>query len=179
VNDVGFDISAIDDKGNEIAYLRAHMATFRMLIEQGYNWFDLIDAEECNGGISGTGAAKYIRLRDLQHALYILDTHDTRSRLGYLDSRASPVVGEYVREAMKSENQASMDAMMKELVGEATWNQVKNVMGPDSQDVMDKPVSKETTDRFSEFKPALHQFMASCILWCLSNGTSEIKIHFG
>lgn len=61
---MGFDIYAIEnvlwESGDEIAYHRAYMGAFRMMREQGYDWFNLIDAEECNGGVSGNGTEKFI-----------------------------------------------------------------------------------------------------------------------
>jgi hypothetical protein len=78
---MGFDIYAIDEEGNEVAYLRAYMGAFRMCREQGYDWFKLIDAEECDGGVSGTGESKRISLRNLEKALEVLKEHDPKGKL--------------------------------------------------------------------------------------------------
>lgn len=80
---MGFDITALsleeynDDWGkkDEVAYHRAYMGGFRMMREQGYDWFDLINAYECYGGVSGTGEAKMINLSDLRNALKVLLKH--------------------------------------------------------------------------------------------------------
>ena len=46
------------------------MGTFGMIQEQGYDWFKLIDATECDGGVSGLGIEKKIKLVKL---LYWID----------------------------------------------------------------------------------------------------------
>ncbi len=72
---MGFDITANDLEGNEIAYHRSYMGGFRMMVEQGYDWFNLINAEECDNGVSGSGDTKLIKLEDLKNALKILLKH--------------------------------------------------------------------------------------------------------
>ena len=72
---MGFDIFARDGE-EEVVYLRAYMGAFRMCEEQGYDWFELIDAQECNGGVSGTGEEKQIKLSDLRKALKVLESHN-------------------------------------------------------------------------------------------------------
>ncbi len=69
---MGFDITAMDETGNEVADHRVYMGGFRMMYEQGYNWFELIDAMDCYGGVSGTGESKLIMKRDLIKARDIL-----------------------------------------------------------------------------------------------------------
>ena len=78
---MGFDITAYDNKGNEIADLHAYMGAFRMLSEQGYDWFTLIDAIDCNCGVSGCGRSSPISLVNLKNAMQKLDTHDTKGKL--------------------------------------------------------------------------------------------------
>lgn len=80
---MGFDIYAYesDKETTEIAYLRAYMGAFRMCREQGYDWFELIDAYECYGGVSGNGNGKYIALTKLLNAMYELQHHDTKGKL--------------------------------------------------------------------------------------------------
>ncbi|MEX2681334.1 MAG: hypothetical protein Q6373_007020 [Candidatus Sigynarchaeota archaeon] len=94
---MGFDIMALDDAGNDIAYLRASNRTFRMLSEQGYDWFGLLDANDCYGGVSGTGESMMISLDNLNRAMAALHTHDTKGRLGSVDPLRSPVIGEQLR----------------------------------------------------------------------------------
>ncbi len=53
--------------------------------EQGYDWFGLIGACECDGGPSGTGARKKIPIASIERALKLLETHDTK---GHVDSTA-------------------------------------------------------------------------------------------
>ena len=80
---MGFDISAyaidkeiLDFRDlKEIAYHRAYMGGFRMMTEQGYDWFELINAYDCYGGVSGNGTAKVISLKLLKNALKVLLTH--------------------------------------------------------------------------------------------------------
>jgi hypothetical protein len=61
---MGFDIEA--ENGSEIS---TYMGAFRMLTEQGYDWFELIDAYDCYGGVSGNGNEKAIKLSNLEKAL--------------------------------------------------------------------------------------------------------------
>jgi len=81
VNILGFDISAYDLEGKEIAYLRAYMQAFRMCREQGYDWFKLIDAEDQYCGVSGCGGQKEILLSNLRKAMKALEEHDTQGKL--------------------------------------------------------------------------------------------------
>lgn len=70
---MGFDITAYDDDDDqEVAYYRTYMGGFRMMKEQGYDWFDLIDAYDCYGGVSGNGKDKQISVLKLRNALNIL-----------------------------------------------------------------------------------------------------------
>lgn len=78
---MGFDIWAYDEKRHEVAYLRSYMGGFRMTAEQGYDWFKLIDASECDAGVSGNGDEKYISLDKLINALNVLEKHDPRGKL--------------------------------------------------------------------------------------------------
>lgn len=78
---MGFDIFAVDKEGKVIAYHRAYMGGFRMMHEQGYDWFSLIDALDCYGGVSGNGNSKKISLINLEKALDVLLHHDTKGEL--------------------------------------------------------------------------------------------------
>lgn len=64
-----------------VAYMRAYYSTFRMCWDQGYDWFKLIDAQDCDGGVSGLDKGKYILLEDLRHALEVAKTHDPKGKL--------------------------------------------------------------------------------------------------
>ena len=72
---MGFDITAYSTNKKEVAYHRAYMGGFRMMREQGYDWFLLIDASECDAGVSGNGDEKNIKLIDLKVAIRILENH--------------------------------------------------------------------------------------------------------
>ena len=72
---MGFDITAMDLEGEDVAYHREYMGGFRMMAEQGYDWFTLINAQECYAGVSGNGETKKIKLEDLKYALKILLRH--------------------------------------------------------------------------------------------------------
>jgi len=78
---IGFDIYALNENGKEIAYLHAYMGAFRMLYEQGYDWFELIDAYDCYGGVSGNGKSKQILLTNLENAMKILETYNPQGKL--------------------------------------------------------------------------------------------------
>ena len=175
---MGFDIVACDKHDNEIAALRTNMGAFRMLIEQGYPWFDLIDASECYGGISGTGASKIIRLRDLQHALYILRTHDTRGRLGSVNPLASDVFGPALRKEHELHGKDMLKQMIHDNLGDKVWNLVKDDADHSMDKLLNSEPSNEKLDMFSALKPDLEAFMDSCITWCKENGEPGIEITF-
>nr|MDO8087327.1 hypothetical protein [Candidatus Sigynarchaeum springense] len=78
---MGYDITAIDDDGNEIAYMRAAMGTFFLMKIQGYDWFELIGANDCDGFASGNGKSKAIPRVKLEKALSMLRSHDTEGMI--------------------------------------------------------------------------------------------------
>ena len=86
-----YHIVAYDESGKEILTMTAAIGTFRMIQEQGYDWFKLIDATECDGGVSGLGIEKKIKLVKLLKAIRKLKTHDTNGKL----AQASPLSGYY------------------------------------------------------------------------------------
>ena len=78
---MGYDISAFDSEGREMANLNTYMGAFRMCREQGYDWFKLIDAEDEDCGVSGCGGQKEILLSNLRQAMKVLEEHDTQGKL--------------------------------------------------------------------------------------------------
>jgi len=80
---MGYDISAFADENENqetITDFHTYMGAFRMLREQGYDWFELIDASECDGGVSGLGFGKYISLQNLENATNILKNYDPKDK---------------------------------------------------------------------------------------------------
>ncbi len=75
------DDEDIIQKEEIVATLRVGMSRFRECFDQGYNWFELINAGECDGGVSGLAIGKYILLKDLQHAVEVAETHDPQGKL--------------------------------------------------------------------------------------------------
>jgi len=69
---MGYDIAAYDNERNAISYMEAPANSFEKLKQFGYDWFDLINASECDGVVSGLGDEKLILLADLQKALHVL-----------------------------------------------------------------------------------------------------------
>ena len=76
-----YSISAYDDKGKEIAHMSVAMGTFRRIREHGYDWFKLIVASECDGGVSGMGVDKKIKLYYLLKAMKKLKSHHVEREL--------------------------------------------------------------------------------------------------
>lgn len=99
------DHISFHDCNHEIAYLGAYMGAFRMLYEQGYDWFGLIDAYDCDGGISGNGNSKYIQLADLEKALRVLNEFDPKGRLSSEGrdefSHRKPILQEFMGKCIK------------------------------------------------------------------------------
>jgi hypothetical protein len=69
------------EKDDIVATMITYMSAFRFLREQGYDWFKLIDAQECDGGVSGLHIGKYILLEDIRHALDMAKNHDPLGKL--------------------------------------------------------------------------------------------------
>ncbi|MHA1193595.1 MAG: hypothetical protein ACTSP9_15130 [Promethearchaeota archaeon] len=78
---MGYYILACDENENEIAYLRVYPGGIVMSRELGYDWFKLIDANECDGGVSGLGIEKNIKLVKLQKAVEKLKKYDIKEKL--------------------------------------------------------------------------------------------------
>lgn len=95
---MGYDIYAMGPGGEEVAYFQARMGTFRCLRQQGYDWFDLIDAKECDGLVSGKGITKYITSGHLKHALEVLQSHDPGGRLARMPLDVLTLLGFIDRE---------------------------------------------------------------------------------
>jgi len=90
VNEImGYYISAYDENENEIAYLRIYSGGIVMTRELGYDWFKLIDASECDGGVSGLAIEKNIKLVKLQKAVEKLKTHDIKKKLAQINQNSS------------------------------------------------------------------------------------------
>jgi len=75
-----YSISAFDDHRKEVAHFSVAMGAFRRISEQGYNWFKLIDATECDGGVSGMGIEKKIKLVKLLKAMKKLKAHKAKGK---------------------------------------------------------------------------------------------------
>ena len=81
------------------------------MTEQGYDWFKLIDASDCDGGVSGNGNEKQISLSNLKNALKVLLKHkpnclanggwkgeiDLRDEFSY----RKPILKEFMEECIK------------------------------------------------------------------------------
>jgi len=76
-----YDIYAYDENKREIAHLRAATGTFRRINEHGYDWFKLINASECDGGVSGMGVEKKIKLFNFLKAMKKLKSHKVKREL--------------------------------------------------------------------------------------------------
>ena len=97
---MGFEIHALDAG----ASLYAYMGAFRMCEEQGYDWFSLINANDCNGGVSGMGKGKLIKLKDFENALSVLINHKPiRSSIEGRDEwkHRKPLLREFMERCIK------------------------------------------------------------------------------
>lgn len=63
---------------------------------------------------------------DLQHALYFLETHDTRGRLGSVDPLSSDIFGLALREKQKLHRKADLKKMIHDSLGDKLWELVKD-----------------------------------------------------
>lgn len=61
--------------------MNAYKEAIMIARELGYDWFKLIDAKECDGGICGMGIDKKIRLVELRQAMEKLKTHDIKEKV--------------------------------------------------------------------------------------------------
>lgn len=78
---MGYYISAYDKDENEIAILRVFPGGIVMTREVGYDWFKLINASECDAGVSGSAIEKNIKLVELQNAVEILTNYGIKEKL--------------------------------------------------------------------------------------------------
>ncbi|MHA1193596.1 MAG: hypothetical protein ACTSP9_15135 [Promethearchaeota archaeon] len=106
---MAYDITAYDENGKKIVHLRFGIGTFRKICEQGYDWFKLINAWECDGGVSGMGVEKQIKLVKLLKAMKKLKTHDTKGRL----AQYSPLLGNFIYDTWGSKKRILRKFMRK------------------------------------------------------------------
>jgi len=106
---MGYYICAYDDNEKEIAYLRVIIGGFIITRELGYDWFDLIDAKECDGGVSGTAIEKKIKLVKLQKTVEKLENHNITEKL----TQINPVSAPSMQEDFNSQKGELLDFMRK------------------------------------------------------------------
>ncbi|MFX0102218.1 MAG: hypothetical protein ACFFCS_21815 [Candidatus Hodarchaeota archaeon] len=140
----------MDDRGNEISGFNAPMATFRMLWQQGYDWFRLIDARECDADYSGRGVEKGIKMENLEKALEELTKHDPGGRLARIPFD------------MSTQPQLPDDL--------AAFS--------DMYTTVRRGTVHEFEDTFRKYKEPLQEFMEDCIAWGNSTNNDEITIVF-
>jgi hypothetical protein len=118
-----YDIIAYDENGKEIAHMRAFIGAFRMIWEQGYDWFKLIDATECDGGVSGLGIEKKIKLVKLLKAMRKLKTHDTKGKL----AQVRPLSHSYTRDEWSSRKR-KLRKFMRECINWCILNKKSEIL---------------------------------------------------
>ena len=101
---MGFTIKAMNMSDKTIAEIDAYMGAFRMCNEQGYNWFELLEASGANGGVSGSGETLFIKKSNLVFAMETLRRHDTQGKLTS-DGRdewthRKPILQEFMQECI-------------------------------------------------------------------------------
>ncbi|MEX2683268.1 MAG: hypothetical protein Q6373_016960 [Candidatus Sigynarchaeota archaeon] len=156
---MGYLIYAVDDEGNCIFEICPPQGTFRMLSQQLYDWFDLIDAKECDGDVSGRGMKKMISLGRLEHALHVLLNHNPRGRLARnpLDIRAM----------------WGASSIFSSLAPE-----LRDSIMPKGTFILERGTVHEFEDTFCKYKPWLQDFMEACIKWCKAHQKNQIEIVF-
>lgn len=150
---MGYMIYSLDVDGNHVSELDVPMGTFRMLKQQMYDWFKLIDARECDGDMSGRGVIKRIELEKLREALESLKVHDTMGTLARLplDVRAP--------------------------FGYST-QQFTGIPGLNNFIVM-RGTQSEFEDTFLKYSGYLESFMEDTIAWCEEHGKTQVEVAFG
>ena len=106
---LAYDITAYDENGKEVAYMRLGKGRFREISEQGYDWFELINAWGCDGGVSGMGIDMKIKLVKLLKAMERLKTHNTKGRL----AQPLPLSGNFIYDTWSSKKKILRRFMRK------------------------------------------------------------------
>lgn len=158
---MGYDISAYDEHSkSHVAGMEAPANCFEKIKYNGYDWFDLINASDCDGVVSGLGVEKKIRLVDLEHAYEILITMDQDDRLK--NSLSGPL----------------MDPMGINKIVERQIQELGNMSIFDK--IMLKHQMIEGQNRQAMYIiDELKNFMKYCIEWCKEHNKSKILMYFG
>ena len=113
---MGYDIWAGDywntaNKDNEI-YLRKGMGGFRRLALEGCDWFSLIDAMECDGGVSGNGTSKFISKENIEKTISLTKTFKPDTSDGYYEfENSKDVLLEFMEKCINWCNKNDMESI--------------------------------------------------------------------
>ena len=153
---MGYDIYTRDNNGNNMHYLRAPANTFGKLKEAGYDWFDLIDAVDCDGFVSGRGFEKKIKLDDIKIALKVLEFVNINNKL-----------------------KKSVEKLVTLLDPLGTnKSQIKHIKTSYNVN-LDLEFVQHQIQASIDLIPRLEEFLKEIISWCEHNSKSEIEIFFG
>lgn len=157
---MGYDISAYDKESKRnIAYMEAPANSFEKIKYNGYDWFALINASDCDGVVSGLGVEKEIRLVDLKRAYKILLTMDEDDK--FKNNLSGPLLdpmgmSKYVEKSIQEHvNLGMLDKIMLK-------HQMIQGQNQQAMYVIDE----------------LKEYMKQCIDWCEEKGESEILMSF-
>ncbi|MHA1757473.1 MAG: hypothetical protein ACTSVV_11925 [Promethearchaeota archaeon] len=156
---MGYDITAFDEKKNVIAYLEAPANVFEKIKYNGYDWFELINATECDGIVSGLGVEKLIKLKDLEHAFNVLNTLDKNDGFKnkitgpLIDPRGISIISEHYMERIISLSPIDKIILKHQLI--------------DAQNQQAKLIVDD-----------LKEFMKTCIEWCKKYYKNLILMEF-
>ena len=156
---MGYDIAAYDGK-TYVASMEAPAYAFEKIKYNGYDWFFLIDAIECDGQVSGLGVDKQIKYKDIKHAYEVLLERDEG------DSFKNSISGPFL-------DPMGVGKMMERTVQEhVNLSPIDKIM---LQMKMQQGQNRQAQYIIDELK----DFMKDCIDYCEENGKLELKMSFG
>ncbi|MFX1457485.1 MAG: hypothetical protein ACFFDB_19120 [Promethearchaeota archaeon] len=158
---MGYDISSYDEENKRnIAGMEAPANCFEKIKYNGYDWFGLINASDCDGVVSGLGIEKYIQLKDLKRAYEILITMDKDDKLK--NSLSGPLMDPMGISKM-------MERQIQERINISMFDKIM------LKHQMIEGQNRQAMYIIDELK----DYMKYCIEWCENNNRSKILMYFG
>jgi hypothetical protein len=155
---MGYDIAAYDGE-TYVASMEAPAYAFEKIKHNGYDWFFLIDAIECDGQVSGLGLEKKIKYKRIKHAYVVLTEKDKGDsfKISISGPFLDPMgVGKMMERTIQEHvNLSPMDKIMLQLKMQQGQNR-------QAQYIIEE----------------LKEFMQNCIEYCEDNGKLELKMVF-
>ena len=140
--------------------MEAPANSFEKIKYNGYDWFALINASDCDGVVSGLGVEKYIQLVDLKRAHKILLTMDEDNKLK--NNLSGPLL-----------DPMGMSKIMERSIQEHIGN-----LGMMDKIMLKHRMIQGQNQQAMYVIDELKDYMKLCIEWCEKMGKLEILMSF-